>query len=654
MITYRANTIMYLLLGILMLGIMASVAWIGLSSLDEEEQESSRTEDEEQAQMVKQDFIYSVSKDSTVRKIDLEGQEVWSFDEEGEESILSLAVGQDGIYTGSEGGMVRHISFQGQEIWSNTEAVEDVNALTVDDKGAVYAGGESGVLMKLNSEGEMIWKDDFSVFTIHALAHYEDALYVGYFRNVAKLTLEGEEVWEDEYFDSRVTDLEITDQGIVYASSWDESVGKITSKGEKKSVFEDYEGFVKGVTVGSGGSVYTAAGFDIFKVTQGELDWVHENAGDGFVEHITIDNDGQVYFTSGSRIDKTNESLKTEEVFAGHDDDIMDIRIVTEKVENTGSDFSRDKKTDDEDRERSDSHNQRTNTEEYTSDNTSQANIYAGGYDHILRKITSQGTEEWRSPEQKNNIRSLAVDDEGNMYIGSFKTLIKMNPQGEEVWRNTYQDWVNNIVIDDNRLYITVKDNKVLLLSLTGEVRRTYTDHTQDDPVSALRYENDGMMYVAYGDVVRKFALDETGIRHKWEIQANSSWVRDIELDSQGNVYLATDAGYLEKRSSEGDFIEELSIHDRRIEGMAIDSQDNLYTVSQDTTVKKTDKNGDLVWTFDNHADQVKDIVHDKQGNVYTISFDDTLKKIDQNGEEVWSRDFGEKGLEILIMSFDQ
>lgn len=45
MITYRANTIMYLLLGILMFGIMASVAWIGLSSLDEKEQESSRTED---------------------------------------------------------------------------------------------------------------------------------------------------------------------------------------------------------------------------------------------------------------------------------------------------------------------------------------------------------------------------------------------------------------------------------------------------------------------------------------------------------------------------------------------------------------------------------------------------------------------------------
>jgi len=76
-------------------------------------------------------FVYSGSRDDTVRKIDSSGNEVWSFTGH-TRLIRGVAVDANGnVYSGGEDDTVRKLDSSGNEIWSFTGHTSFVEAVAV-------------------------------------------------------------------------------------------------------------------------------------------------------------------------------------------------------------------------------------------------------------------------------------------------------------------------------------------------------------------------------------------------------------------------------------------------------------------------------------------------------------------------------------------
>lgn len=123
--------------------------------------------------------------DSTVRKIDGQGQEVWVYDEfdESDESagwVHDLAVDPDGyVYAASRDGSVHKISPDGEREWDH-DHVEPARGVAVTEDGAVYVLYETAELKKFNESGSPEWiHDDLEAGLRFAIAVDSHRVYAG-------------------------------------------------------------------------------------------------------------------------------------------------------------------------------------------------------------------------------------------------------------------------------------------------------------------------------------------------------------------------------------------------------------------------------------------------------------------------------------------
>ena len=102
-------------------------------------------------------FVYSVSADETVRKIDAQGNQVWSVQRES--AINAVAVDQDGfVYTTQSNGRLRKFDPDGVPIWSfiSGSTINATRAVAVDADGFVYICGTD--TFKVSPVGAQVWR----------------------------------------------------------------------------------------------------------------------------------------------------------------------------------------------------------------------------------------------------------------------------------------------------------------------------------------------------------------------------------------------------------------------------------------------------------------------------------------------------------------
>ena len=76
--------------------------------------------------------IYSASLDNTVRKIDSNGDQVWSFTGHTGD-VWAVAVGVDGcVCSASAAGSIRTITAAGTPVWPNSDHTGRVTSVAVD------------------------------------------------------------------------------------------------------------------------------------------------------------------------------------------------------------------------------------------------------------------------------------------------------------------------------------------------------------------------------------------------------------------------------------------------------------------------------------------------------------------------------------------
>ena len=86
------------------------------------------------------------------------------------ESLLSTATGNN-VYTGSQDGTVRKLNSNGNEIWSFTgHTGSSVFDVAVDSLGNVYTGSTDNTVRKIDSNGNQIWSFTGHTASVYAVA----------------------------------------------------------------------------------------------------------------------------------------------------------------------------------------------------------------------------------------------------------------------------------------------------------------------------------------------------------------------------------------------------------------------------------------------------------------------------------------------------
>ena len=75
-----------------------------------------------------------------------------------------------------------------------------------------------------------------------------------------------------------------------------------------------------------------------------------------------------------------------------------------------------------------------------------------------------QPEEVWAFTGFTSSINAVAVDNKGNVYGGgNDKTIKKISPMGEEIWRFTrHTDWIRTIAVDDDGNVYSGSDDKTI------------------------------------------------------------------------------------------------------------------------------------------------------------------------------------------------
>lgn len=110
-----------------------------------------------------QGFVYTASDDGRVKKIDPDGNEVWSYDVSSQigPDPSALAIGEYGnVIAGTDTGDIINIVSDGTEFTKQVVATgSPVTEIVIARDGSIYAGGQGGELVKFDSALNRIWKD---------------------------------------------------------------------------------------------------------------------------------------------------------------------------------------------------------------------------------------------------------------------------------------------------------------------------------------------------------------------------------------------------------------------------------------------------------------------------------------------------------------
>ena len=262
-------------------------------------------------------YVYSGSQDGTVKKIDSDGNEVWSFDkytyeEYSNADYYDLAVNSKGyIYSVNNFESRVKIGPNGKEVWENTMGIV-ANSVTIDSEGYVYLGSISdGTIKKIKPDGKEVWDYEFPIITNSITVDSAGYIYIGSFDGtVMKISSDRNEIWRFKGHSDDVYDIAIDNNGNVYSGSQDGTVKKIDSSGNEVWSFEKHTSAVMSVAVDSDGNVYSGSEDNTVRKINSDGNQVWSFKGHSSdVNSIAVDSDGYVY--SGSE-DGTVKKIKQE------------------------------------------------------------------------------------------------------------------------------------------------------------------------------------------------------------------------------------------------------------------------------------------------------------------------------------------------------
>ena len=160
--------------------------------------------------------------------------------------------------------------------------------------------------------------------------------------------------------------------------------------------------------------------------------------------------------------------------------------------------------------------------------------------------------KDWEFTGHTYYVISVAVDDQGNVYSGSWdKKVMKISPSGSKIREFTgHEDFVNSVTVDDQgNVYSGGSDKKVMKISPSGSKIWEFLGHT--GTVNSVAVDDQGNVYSG-GNDKKVMKISPSGSK-VWEFTGNTIAIRSVAVDDQGNVYSGGSDKKVMKIKQEGD-----------------------------------------------------------------------------------------------------
>lgn len=273
---------------------------------------------------------------NNIEKLNSSGSNVWTYSEGS--VVKNISVDNEGyIYSITSDGQIEKIDNNGNGVWSLGAFAYSGWDIEVDKDGLIYATGSSrewfsfastyqydSKVKIISSSGDIVTSKTLiasgstnSEVEIKGLAVDANGyVYVGGISSVMKLDNNLNSQWEYTNHSNTVTDVAVDIDGYVYSTSLDQTVHKINSSGSNNWIYYGFEGDVRNVAVDINGYVYAVGTHDYGQFTtqavakinsSKDLVWKEGGSIDiGIPTLVEVDKDGCVYvagYNSGQYFD---------------------------------------------------------------------------------------------------------------------------------------------------------------------------------------------------------------------------------------------------------------------------------------------------------------------------------------------------------------
>lgn len=261
----------------------------------------------------------------------------------------------------------------------------------------------------------------------------------------------------------------------------------------------------------------------------------------------------------------------------------------------------------------------------------SEGNVF--GVEKIINKhvydIGVKVSQEWSYvPSENISISRIGVDSDGNIYCGN-KQVIKISPEGEELWFYAVGVLTSITVDKDDNIYYSTSE-KIGKIDSNKELI-----WEKNISVSGKMVIDDNYLYSYRSYYVSKHTLDGDTIWTK----SSRYLISSLGVDSEGNVFYGTSNKELYKLSPDGNETWTLNDHTSNVYSLAVGSDGYVYTGSLGE-IRKITPDGKEVWKIKKDTFVIMDIGIDNADNIYSSTNGRTAYKHSPDNEEYWRFEF--------------
>ncbi len=289
--------------------------------------------------------------------------------------------------------------------------------------------------------------------------------------------------------------------------------------------------------------------------------------------------------------------------------------------------------------------------------------VYVGAREseivHRLGPDGEENTDGWPL-EWPSEIWSLDHDGDDSLYLAGDGDVARINAADSDdwFWNNDTMGLVNNLALDAEGNAYATRDTANDMQKIdpdSGAAEEWGGGNFRGVTVDPDGYAFGGTYDDGQGDDGAVHQINPDGIV-EWNTETfHTGHIRDLEVDSAGHIYTASEDFFAKKidvavagHSTDppdpaddlvGEFDAGAELHD-----IAVGPEGAVYLAADDGTVHRLDSSMSPVefgeWPFDNHASTVHSVAVDRYGFVYSGDADGVVHKIAPDGSPVTSGDW--------------
>ena len=233
------------------------------------------------------------------------------------------------IISGANDSTVKKIDDFGNQIWSYNFG-QTVTSVVLDDLENIYAGGNNSEIRKLDSNGNLQWTFTGHTGNVNSLGYNNNFIYSGSADNTfRKIDLNGNQIWSITTVGD-IRSINFDSNGNIIVGSFNHNIYKLDSNGNILWTFTNHTGSVLDLYVDINDNIYSASSDTTARKidNNGNQIWVYSGYG-SIVRAVNLDSNLNVYIAGNSpfTIDKLDNSGNFISSFSGHTSNVNVIKI---------------------------------------------------------------------------------------------------------------------------------------------------------------------------------------------------------------------------------------------------------------------------------------------------------------------------------------